>query len=383
MIKKIVLFGGTFDPPHIEHVRMAKRASEQFCPDLFIVMPTANPPHKTAFYGEDGKSRYEMCKIAFDGIKNLLVDDYELKKGGKSYSFETVRYLSEKYDGAKIIFLMGTDMMATFSQWKNPEEILKYSVPALCQREGEGEKAEKTLSEFKKKFYKDAYICDYIGKNLSSSEYRFSKMSGLDVDGFLTEKTQKYVLENNLYKSDRYFEFIKNNLKKSRLEHTVGVILEGMRLSKRLNADMGKTILAATLHDCAKYLKKEDFKDFKIDQGVPEPVIHQYLGAFVAEKILGVSDEEVLDAIRYHTTAKPDMSLLGKIIFVADMIERGRVYPEVEELRCAVNEDFEKGFILCLERCVEFIKIKGQKIDGLSLKALNYYLKRENKNGSD
>ncbi|MBR1867774.1 MAG: nicotinate (nicotinamide) nucleotide adenylyltransferase [Clostridia bacterium] len=380
MVKKIILFGGTFDPPHIEHVKMAERASEQFDPDLFVVMPTAYPPHKTVVYGEDGKNRFEMCKIAFGGIKNLVVDDYELKKGGRSYSFETVRHIAEKYDGARIIFLMGTDMLSTFSEWKNPEEILKYCVPALCQREGEGEKAEKTALDFEKKFGKKAYICDYIGKNLSSSEYKFSKMSGLETKGFLTEETRKYIEENDLYKSDVYFEFIKNNLKKSRIEHTVGVILEAVRLAKRLKADLGKTILAATLHDCAKYLRGEDFDGFERDKNTPEPVVHQYLGAFVAEKVLGVTDEEVLDAIRYHTTGKPDMTLLGKIIFVADMIERGRTYPEVYELRSAVDEDFESGFVLCLKRSVEFIKIKGQKIDALSEKALCYYQK-ENKNG--
>ena len=134
MTNRIVFFGGTFDPPHKEHINIAKSASKYYSPDKFIVMPTAIPPHKKVFFSADAQDRLNMCKLAFSEIENLEVSDMEVKHGGKSYSYITIGKLKEKYPEADIIFLMGSDMLRTFSEWKNPEDILSVCRLSLCER---------------------------------------------------------------------------------------------------------------------------------------------------------------------------------------------------------------------------------------------------------
>ncbi len=120
-MKRLLFFGGTFDPPHIEHENMLKAAVEEFSPDKTVVMPTFIPPHKQTLYCAPPKCRLEMAKIAFGKIPTVTVDDFEIKAEGKSYSYITLGALKAKYTDYEILFLMGTDMLSSFSSWKNPE----------------------------------------------------------------------------------------------------------------------------------------------------------------------------------------------------------------------------------------------------------------------
>ena len=120
MNKKLIFFGGTFDPPHAEHVAMVKACSEELKPDKIIIMPTFIPPHKKTFMTASPTQRLEMCKIAFSEIENVEVSSWELEKRGKSYSYLTMEYLAKRYGGYDIFFLMGTDMLSSFHTWKNP-----------------------------------------------------------------------------------------------------------------------------------------------------------------------------------------------------------------------------------------------------------------------
>jgi predicted HD superfamily hydrolase involved in NAD metabolism len=160
------------------------------------------------------------------------------------------------------------------------------------------------------------------------------------------------------------------------VKHTANVVVSALSKAKQLGLDEDKVLLSATLHDCAKYLDHNKVQGFSIDNDVPAPVIHSFLGAFVAQKVLGVTDEEILDAIRYHTSGKAQMSTLGKLIFVADMVEEDRVYDGVEKLReYFEKDDFEKCFIECLKE--EFLHLinKKQYIYHQTINAVEYYVK--------
>ena len=373
-MKRLIFFGGTFDPPQSEHIALAKACAEQFKPDKFIIMPTAIPPHKESLYPADGNDRIAMCKLAFSEIENVEVSDYEILRGGKSYSYLTLKAIKEKYPDYEIIFPMGTDMLLTFSEWKNPDEILKYAVLAVDTRSGEGT-ADMAIEKFKERFDGEVKIIDYVGSTLSSTEYKITKMLGLSTAGMTDERVEEYIDSHELYKSDKYFDFVKANLKHSRIVHTKGVILTSLKLAKQLKVDKKKTVLAALLHDSAKYLDYRDYGNFVLPEGVPESVIHQFLGGYVAREVLGIDDEEILEAITYHTSGKAGMCDLAKIVYVADMIEPSRHYAEVEELRTAVFEDFYRGFYLCLKRSVEFLKAENKTIHKETLNALQYYEK--------
>ena len=175
MKEKIVFFGGTFDPPHTEHIAELKAALEETGAVKAVVMPTADPPHKDTFYKASGEHRLEMCRMSF-GDLNAEVSDYEIKKGGKSYSYETLEHLKSVYPDKELLFLMGTDMLESFKSWKNPERILRCAKPLLCERTGDDEKKEVTLKRFERDFGRKALALNYVGKELSSTEIKLRIM---------------------------------------------------------------------------------------------------------------------------------------------------------------------------------------------------------------
>ena len=372
----IVFFGGTFDPPHVEHVQMVRAVIEELSPKKVIIMPTFKPPHKNVFDSATPDQRLEMCKLAFSSFKEVEVSDMEIKAGGLSYSYITMEKLYEKY-GEKIRFLVGTDMLESFHTWKYPEKILEYADMILCVREESHISGDESAKRFYERFGVKVTILDYIGKDYSSSSFKIQRMLGLETTGFLTREVSDYVEKNRLYIGGRNELFVREHLKKSRLVHTCGVMTTALKISKKLGQNTDKALTAALLHDSAKYLDYKSYSDFEMDDDVPPPVVHQFLGAYVAERILGIDDEEILNAIRYHTSGRPGMGILEKIIFVSDMIEPSREFDWVYELRKAVDEDFEKGFLRCLKRSYDFVVEKKDPVYHLTKDALDYYMKED------
>jgi nicotinate-nucleotide adenylyltransferase len=379
MKKKLVFFGGTFDPPHKEHQQIVKACSEELNPEKIIIMPTFIPPHKKTFMSASPLRRLEMCKIAFGGIKNVEVSDWELAKKGKSYSYLTIKRIASEYPDYEIYFLMGTDMLSSFHTWKAPQEILKLATPLLCERMGEGESASQTVNNFYEKFNTKVETLSYVGKKLSSTEIKVKKLLKQDLSLWLDDGVNRLIDRHFLYNGGKIADFTVNNLTQSRIEHTKGVILLALKYAKIQGVCLKKTLTSALLHDVAKYLDKKDYPNFTMPKGVPKLVEHQYLGAYVAETVLGIKNKEILNAIKYHTSAKPNMSALAKIIFTADMLEEGRTYEGVEEIRRLSFVDFDKAFILSLERLIEYVKIRGSELYPLSCKAYEYYTSQKNK----
>jgi predicted HD superfamily hydrolase involved in NAD metabolism len=148
--------------------------------------------------------------------------------------------------------------------------------------------------------------------------------------------------------------------------------------AKELGLDKEKVRISAMLHDGAKYLDHNDYADFVLEADVPAPVVHAFLGAHIVQTKLGIQDEEIINAIRYHTSGRKNMSTLEKLIFVADMVEEGRDYQGVEYLRnLFYNDDFEKCFKECLSEELTHLLNKKQYIYKETLNAYEYYLKRK------
>ena len=373
-MEKIAIFGGTFDPVHSEHIRLCHTAIEQLKLDKLIIMPTFTPPHKESAVSSD-KHRFNMLKLAFAGNKKCEVSDYELKKGGVSYTYQTMEYFKKQFN-AKLYFIVGLDMLYDFKTWKNPERILSACDLVAFGREGYYTDIEATRQYFLKNFGKDFIQLNYEGKNVSSTKIRVYSSLNLDITGLADESVVKYIKENELYAPNEITRFLIKNLTTKRLIHTANVATLSMEKVKSLNLSRSKVLTASLLHDCAKYLKKEDFPFFKIDNDVPKPVEHAFLGAYVAKAVLNMLDEEVLDAICYHTSGKANMSTLSKLIFVADMLEEGREYEGVDELRRLYKKDFNECFLACLSEEFLHLKNKGQPIYRETINAVNFYLNK-------
>ena len=164
---------------------------------------------------------------------------------------------------------------------------------------------------------------------------------------------------------------VKDVMTKARYEHTLGVEFTAASLAMRYGVDIDKAEIAGLLHDCAKCIddedKFDDCKKYKIELTDVEKrnpfLIHSKLGAVYANKLYGIDDEEVISAIRFHTTGKPDMTLLEKIIFIADYIEPGRdKAPNLKEIRQMAFIDIDEAMYLILKDTLDYLdKGEGEK----------------------
>ncbi len=373
-MQRTAIFGGTFNPVHKEHIALAKTAVSLLRLNKLIVMPTFMPPHKSVSLAP-AEDRLNMLKLAFQDCPNIEVSDYEILNGGKSYSYITCEHIKKEY-GGQVFFIVGGDMLSDFKTWKNPERILDAVTLVAAHRSDFFADVDKEREYFVRTFGKDFISLPFVGESASSTEIRVYNSLGLSIENMTDGKVARYISEKGLFGGGKLEEFIKKTLPLKRLVHTADVAVCALKKAKQLGLSEEKVKTASILHDCAKYLDYREFKDFALPEDVPAPVVHAFLGAYVAEKILGVTDPEIIDAIRYHTSGKAEMSALGKLIFVADMVEKGRTYEGVEKLRALYEKDFEECFIECLKEEVLHLMNKKQYIYVETLNAYDYYIKK-------
>lgn len=177
----------------------------------------------------------------------------------------------------------------------------------------------------------------------------------------------------------------KKRLSAKRYQHTLNVRRMAVKLAKRWGADPEKAALAALLHDTAKELPREEMLQILNDNAImaenaqnrPSPVWHGICAAILAQTQWGVEDEEVLSAIRCHTTGKPGMSLLDEIVFLADMTSAERDYPEVDYLRKLEKEDIHRAMREALEMNLHWLEESDKPVDEETRAALEDLRQRE------
>ena len=162
---------------------------------------------------------------------------------------------------------------------------------------------------------------------------------------------------------------VKEQLTEQRYIHTVGVMETAVKLAERFGADLKKAEIAAIFHDYAKFRPKEEMKQIILDGGGPLEVLnfhhelwHAPAGAALVKTEVGITDEDILSAIRFHTSGRPNMTLLEKVIYVADYIEPGRRFPGVEEVRTLAEEDLDLALIQALKNTMTFLISKNQAV---------------------
>lgn len=191
---RIGIFGGTFNPPHNGHKKLAGELPGRLSLDLLIIVPTHIPPHKRASSLAGDKDRLNMCRLCFDE-KNTVVSDIEIKRKGKSYTVDTLAEIKELYPGDELFFIMGSDMLLSFHSWREPEKILETAnICAVSRHGGETAQLKKYIrthfADKKEKFT----VIDFEPIDISSTEIR----EGLRFD-MLPESVAAYIKERGLY----------------------------------------------------------------------------------------------------------------------------------------------------------------------------------------
>lgn len=369
----ILLFGGAFNPVHKEHVALARAAVKKFNPQKLIVIPTAVSPHKSGSFIASGEDRLNMCRLAFADIPCAEVSDYEISNGGVSYSYITCEHFKDLYPDADIYFLMGGDMLASFPAWKNPERILSCVTLAAGARESAAD-LKKSKSEVERVFcVKVERVC-YTGQKVSSTRVRTLACLGEDIGAYVLPPVRQYIKSRGLYYNAN-LSSAKELEKKSRWAHSVRVAAMCAENAARARLTEEQAVTMAALHDVSKNLPADSpfLKGFVPPEGVPSPVMHQYSGAYVARTHFGVTDENLLNAIRYHTSGRAGMSQAEMLLYLCDMLEEGRDFEGVEELRRAFYEgDLSHAMLAALEHQITYLNACGGDIYPLTKQAYLY-----------
>lgn len=367
---KIIIFGGSFNPVHNEHVAMLREAVISVGAQKVIVMPTAVSPHKRAKISAPPADRMAMCRLAFGDVAE--VSPYEVDKGGTSFSYITCEHLKHLYPEDELFFLMGADMFAYFPEWVYPERILSCVTLAVCAREGSASvgSAQRKFAEL---FGRQAQVISYMGAAVSSTRVRVTAALGYDISSFVPKAVQDYISRQKLYVMPNLAEAQKL-LKAERAAHTLRVAIMAAENCGRLNIAERTAVTAAALHDCAKNVPLNDkmLAGFTLPEGVPESVVHQFAGAYLAEHRFGVKDSDILNAIRYHTSGRADMSDLEKLIFLCDMLEEGRDFDGIDELRAVFSRDIDECLYLALKHQLVYLQSSRAEIYPLTRQAYDY-----------
>ncbi len=369
-MQKTLIFGGAFDPPHKEHVNMCKRAMEQLGIDKLVVVPTYAPPHKSAGY-LNYQDRRDLASIAFEEL-NAIIDDIEFERKHDNYSAYTLPILKEKY--GEIVYLIGGDSLEYLNTWYMPAKVVSACPIAIVGRKGYDDRTD-IVENLKKEIGGEYILLDYVGEDVSSSVIRAKLFLG-EKPQEIDDEVYQYIQNNGLF--DKYKDFVekvKGYESDDLFAHSKAVVLTAVDLNSKhhLGLDFDKVFLASLLHDNAKQRPQLDGLDVPKDS-VGTSVLHQFLGAEKAKRDFGVEDDEILSAIRCHTTAKAGMTTFEKLIYTADSVSMDRLYEPIPKLREIAQADFEKGFLSVLQFTYDKLVKRGGNIYPLTEEAKKHYL---------
>ena len=386
---RIGIFGGSFDPPHIGHIRAAQAAADALRLEKLLLMPASQPPHKKLSPAAPApRQRLRMLQLATGHDPRLVVSDLELSRGGTSYTVDTVQQVRDLYPEAELFLLMGSDMFLSFREWKDPDKILKEASLAVFYRGGREEKqtVERRRTEMESAGHRVILVENPV-QEISSTQLR-RLLAFQCFDEFLHQQVGEYIRQHGLYHvnadwknlpMDQLEQVVISLLKPNRVAHVLGCRDTAVALAKRWGVDENDAARAGLLHDITKALDGplqltlcrcygRVLDDFSLRY---PKTLHALTGSLVAQRIFG-ENEAVVSAIECHTTGKAAMNMLEKIIYVADYMEPNRDFPGVEELRRLAVSDMDAALRCGLAQTMAHLNRQGAEVSPASKEALEY-----------
>ena len=389
---KIGVYGGTFNPPHLGHVTAARAVFELLKLDLLLLVPDGQPPHKVLPAGSPTPAqRLEMTRLAGEQLglgEKVQTLDLELRRPGRSFTSETLEALRERYPQDELWLLMGTDMFLTLQTWHEPEKILSLAgVAAFGRTEADTEELFSVQRDYLYRAYPQARIFTLTIPgvvDVSSTDLRAMLARG-EGGALLPPAVYGYILREGLYGTEADLKHLPfrqlrpvalSYLKYKRIPHVLGTEQEAIRLAERYGADVEKARVAALLHDCTKKLDMEQQLALCRQYGIQLDglerralkLLHAKTGAAIARDVFGV-DDEIYRAIWWHTTGHANMTLLEKVMYLADYIEPSRDFPGVDELRRVCYEDLDRGLRMGLEMTIQEMTAMGNPVHRATVEA--------------
>ena len=347
---RIGVLGGTFDPIHIGHLLLAEAARVQAELSQVLFMPVHIQPFKQDADISSDDDRIRMLRLATQNNRYFQVSTIECDKGGVSYTIDSLRALKQEHNGADIFFLIGTDMFLNIEKWKDSDKLIREFALVVGIRPGYHTDEAESLAEKLREQY-GAYIIfvDNPPIELSSTEIR---------DRVRRSDTIRYRVPEKV----RQFLLVREKQGEKRFEHTKRVMDLAGDMAARFGDDVFKAETAALFHDYCK----------DPNGGTENDINHAGMAAEVARDEFCIIDEDLLNAIRYHTTGRAGMSRLEKILFLADTVEPGRKYKSIKELRETCLDDLDRGTFTVLVELKKYLEMNGIEVSKDTDAAIQY-----------
>ena len=386
---RIALYGGSYNPAHIGHITAARAVVRELRPDRLLMMPASVPPHKELESGSaEDADRLRILELLIPDESVVEVSDMELRRGGVSYTAETVEELRSRYPESEIFLLMGTDMLGIFEKWYNFQYIIENTTLAVFGRnEGDDEKVTGAAEMLKKRYGARIVVIPNEPVEISSTQLRGMLASRSGVQ-YLSDEAYAYIIRKRLYGAKPDLDWLMERalpfLDERRAPHVKGCAVEAVKLAAHWGADEGDAAEAAILHDITKKCSSDEQLilcekyDIIIDsvEKNSSKLLHSKTGAAIAREEFGVP-ENISESIVWHTTGKADMTLLEKILYVADYIEPTRDFEGVDKLRSLAYTDLDAAMELGLKMSVEDLVARGEKLHVRTVEAFSWFEQRK------
>ncbi len=402
-IKRVGIYGGAFDPPHLGHAVALSAFCGAVRPDRTFVIPTGEAPHKTITHGAEPCDRLAMARLAFEGVSpSVVVSDAEISSPEISYTYRTLENLRGQYPEAEFFLFIGTDQFLAFETWRSVDKILRECTVCVMDRyESDSRIAEKKV-QLEREFGGRFLILDEKAYIISSTEIR-SQLKEKGYSDSLSDPVNDYIAIRGLYRAkDEKREAVLQRLTQAvsteRLAHILSAERETDRFCEWLDVPKKETEelrLAALLHDLTKENSPEEEEKIRQTYGVTpdwddlrcKAALHGLSASLIAEHEFSLS-ENAVSAIRYHTTGRAEMSTAEKILYLADFTEPTRSHKicrlvreewmQNKELPCSERKAYLDHLVMqTMRRVVDHVKEKGEEVHPNSLKALAWMERKE------
>lgn len=404
----IGLLGGAFDPWHYGHESLVKGALESGIVDAVIVIPSGRNPFKQGRVMSAAPYRFFMVKNAVEvdfAGKNVFVSDIEMMYSGTSFTLTTIKEITKtpyiraflKANGIKdkkaeenheFFWITGSDVLPSFDKWHEADKIVKLAGLMVADRPGDGVDIDEQTARLEEVFGFRPDIRKFAIEGVEAASSSMKKEADYDKS---PESVKGFIKLHDLYNPAKSLDLVSDEaasdfyefsiklyrcLGEKRLLHTINTGLLSLYYANKYDKTLNeRALIAGLLHDCAKELDESKQREMAYENSgdlfTDKKLLHSPAGAVMAAKEFGVNDPGILDAITYHTTGRGNMTLLDKIVYLADKLEPSRTYADLSRDRLIAEEDLDEAVRLCVLRVKKKFESKGLPIHPLTVDFMN------------
>jgi len=366
----VLIYGGSFDPPHRAHMRILQSALDILRPDLAYVVPAFHSPLKPGARAA-ATDRLRMLRLALgecivvpEGTR-LAIETYEIRRRRKTYTYQTLRHLRSRHPGAELHFLVGSDALKELSAWKRPSEVRSSCRFLIARRPGGGtlnaplmEGMGAAVTQMSGAGSGPSRLLPRVFPDIASTRIRSRILAGIDASALIPGKVLGHIEHRRLY-GLRHHDRLTKSLSRKRYRHCVAVSRQALDLAGRHRLDGERAAEAGLLHDCGLAVPRKrmgayarrlrlDFPELEETARQQPRLLHAHIGERIARTRFKVSDRAVLDAIRRHVIGEEQMTPLDRLLYVADVCSEDRDYPQAAAIRRTARKDLDAAFKDCV-----------------------------------